>query len=149
MSRFRLSTPLVAVALAVALAAAPAVHAQDASAQHAAASNTVTPLAPAPAATPTASAAELATPLRAIPVAATRASGSTTLLEADAAVRDARAREAGVAIMRQGNARSGKLYMIVGGAAFLAGAIIGDDVGTIIMVGGAGLGIYGIYLYMQ
>jgi hypothetical protein len=39
--------------------------------------------------------------------------------------------------------------MIVGGAIFLAGAIIGDDAGTIIMIGGAAVGIYGLYLYLQ
>jgi hypothetical protein len=39
--------------------------------------------------------------------------------------------------------------MIVGGAIFLAGAIIGDDAGTIIMIGGAAMGIYGLYLYLQ
>ncbi|MDQ4080690.1 MAG: hypothetical protein M3125_08015, partial [Gemmatimonadota bacterium] len=33
--------------------------------------------------------------------------------------------------------------MIIGGAIFLAGAIIGDDSGTIIMIGGAAVGIYG------
>lgn len=39
--------------------------------------------------------------------------------------------------------------MIVGGAAFLVGAIINDDAGTIIMVGGAAVGLYGLYLYLQ
>jgi hypothetical protein len=39
--------------------------------------------------------------------------------------------------------------MIVGGAAFIAGAIIGDTAGTIIMVGGAGIGLYGLYQYLQ
>jgi hypothetical protein len=39
--------------------------------------------------------------------------------------------------------------MIVGGAAFLAGAIISGDAGTIIMVGGAAVGLYGLYLYLQ
>jgi hypothetical protein len=39
--------------------------------------------------------------------------------------------------------------MIVGGAAFLAGALIGGDAGTIVMVGGAGIGLYGLYLYLQ
>jgi hypothetical protein len=39
--------------------------------------------------------------------------------------------------------------MIVGGVAFLAGAIIGGDAGTIIMVGGAAVGLYGLYLYLQ
>ena len=40
-------------------------------------------------------------------------------------------------------------FMIIGGAIFLAGAIIGDDAGTVIMVGGAALGIYGLYLYLD
>ena len=39
--------------------------------------------------------------------------------------------------------------MIVGGAAFLVGAIINNDAGTIIMVGGAAVGLYGLYLYLQ
>ena len=50
--------------------------------------------------------------------------------------------------LRQALRRSETL-MIVGGAIFLAGAIIGDDAGTIIMIGGAGIGIYGLYLYLQ
>ena len=45
--------------------------------------------------------------------------------------------------------RRSETLMIVGGAIFLAGAIIGDDAGTIIMIGGAGVGIYGLYLYLQ
>jgi hypothetical protein len=39
--------------------------------------------------------------------------------------------------------------MIVGGATLLAGAILGGDAGTIMMVGGAGIGIYGLYLYLH
>jgi hypothetical protein len=39
--------------------------------------------------------------------------------------------------------------MIVGGAILLAGALIGDDAGTVIMIGGAAVGIYGLYLYLQ
>ena len=39
--------------------------------------------------------------------------------------------------------------MIVGGAAILIGAIIGDDAGTIFMVGGAVVGLYGLYKYLQ
>ena len=39
--------------------------------------------------------------------------------------------------------------MIVGGAALLAGAVIGGNAGTIIMVGGAVVGLYGLYLYLQ
>lgn len=39
--------------------------------------------------------------------------------------------------------------MLVGGAALLAGAVIGGDAGTIIMVSGAVIGLYGLYLYLQ
>lgn len=39
--------------------------------------------------------------------------------------------------------------MIIGGAAFLAGAIIGGDAGTIVMIGGAAIGLWGLYLYLQ
>jgi hypothetical protein len=39
--------------------------------------------------------------------------------------------------------------MIVGGATLLAGAIIGGDAGTIMMVGGAGIGLYGLYLFLR
>jgi hypothetical protein len=51
------------------------------------------------------------------------------------------------AAVRHGNQPTA--LMIVGGAAFLAGAIIGGDAGTIIMVGGAAVGLYGLYLYLQ
>lgn len=39
--------------------------------------------------------------------------------------------------------------MIVGGAAIVAGAIIGDDAGTIFMVTGAIIGLWGLYNYLQ
>ena len=39
--------------------------------------------------------------------------------------------------------------MIVGGAAILIGAIIGDDAGAFFMVGGAVIGLYGLYKYLQ
>lgn len=44
---------------------------------------------------------------------------------------------------------SSKALMIVGGAAFLAGLIIGDDVGSVLAVGGAVVGLYGLYKYVQ
>jgi len=39
--------------------------------------------------------------------------------------------------------------MIVGGAAILVGALIGGDPGTVIMVGGAVVGLIGLYKYLQ
>jgi hypothetical protein len=39
--------------------------------------------------------------------------------------------------------------MIVGGAAFLTGVLVGDDAGTVMMLAGAGVGLYGLYLYLR
>jgi len=39
--------------------------------------------------------------------------------------------------------------MIVGGAAILVGAVIGGDAGDIFMVGGAVVGLFGLYKYLQ
>ena len=47
------------------------------------------------------------------------------------------------------NLGQARALMIVGGAAILAGAIIGDDAGGIIMVGGAVVGLIGLYEYLQ
>jgi len=51
--------------------------------------------------------------------------------------------------LAQSRTRRGQTLMIVGGAAFLAGLIIGDDAGTAIAVGGAAIGLYGLYLWAQ
>ena len=40
------------------------------------------------------------------------------------------------------------VFMIVGGAALIVGAVIGDDAGTIVMVGGAAMGLYGLYRFL-
>ena len=53
-----------------------------------------------------------------------------------------------ITMQRRGLSQA-EVLMIVGGAAFLAGAIIGDDAGTLIMIGGAGVGLWGLYLYLQ
>lgn len=45
--------------------------------------------------------------------------------------------------------RQNKAMMIVGGAALIVGAIIGDTPGTIVMIGGAGVGLYGLYKYLE
>ena len=56
---------------------------------------------------------------------------------------------AAASVAQQGQFGRAETYMIVGGAAFVAGLLIGDDAGTIVMVGGAVLGLYGLYLYLQ
>ena len=45
--------------------------------------------------------------------------------------------------------RQSKAMMVVGLGAFVAGAIIGGTPGTIIMVGGAVIGLMGLYEYLQ
>jgi hypothetical protein len=39
--------------------------------------------------------------------------------------------------------------MIVGGAALVAGLIVGDDAGTVLILAGAGIGGYGLYLHLS
>jgi hypothetical protein len=46
-------------------------------------------------------------------------------------------------------ASDSKALMIVGLAAVVAGIVVGDDAGTILILGGAGIGLYGLYKYMQ
>jgi hypothetical protein len=80
-----------------------------------------------------------------------RQASGPTVLAARAAVRPDLVMDASVprALDVRQQLRRSETLMIVGGAIFLAGAIIGDDAGTIIMIGGAGIGIYGLYLYLQ
>jgi hypothetical protein len=83
-------------------------------------------------------------------VTAPAASGPT-IVAASSAVRPPVRRDPNVpeALDLRQRLTRGETLMIVGGAIFLAGAIIGDDPGTIIMIGGAAVGIYGLYLYLQ
>jgi hypothetical protein len=45
--------------------------------------------------------------------------------------------------------REGRALALVGGAAVIAGILIGDDAGTAIAIGGAGLGLYGLYVWQR
>jgi hypothetical protein len=56
--------------------------------------------------------------------------------------------EAALAATHQ-NLGQAKALMVVGAAAFVAGALIDGDAGRIIMVGGAVIGLYGLYQYLQ
>jgi hypothetical protein len=51
-------------------------------------------------------------------------------------------------VMRRPSHSSGVGLMILGGAALITGLIIGDDAGTVIAVGGAIIGLYGLYVYL-
>lgn len=50
--------------------------------------------------------------------------------------------------MRRPSRGSGVGLMILGGAALVTGLIIGGDAGTVIAVGGAIIGLYGLYVYL-
>lgn len=43
----------------------------------------------------------------------------------------------------------GRTLMIVGVASILVGAIVGGDAGTVFMVGGGVIGLYGLYSYLR
>jgi hypothetical protein len=43
----------------------------------------------------------------------------------------------------------GKAIMIVGGAAVVLGALVGGDGGTVLVVGGVGLGLFGLYVWQR
>lgn len=45
--------------------------------------------------------------------------------------------------------REGRAFALVGAAAVIAGILIGDDAGTVIAIGGAGLGLYGLYIWQR
>lgn len=43
----------------------------------------------------------------------------------------------------------GRNLMIIGGAAILGGAIVGGDAGNLVALGGLGVGLYGLYIYLN
>jgi hypothetical protein len=45
--------------------------------------------------------------------------------------------------------REGRVFALVGGAAVITGILIGGDAGTVIAIGGAGLGLYGLYIWQR
>lgn len=59
------------------------------------------------------------------------------------------AKIASTIVAKQARFTHAQVLMIVGGAALLTGAIIGDDAGTIVMIGGAAVGLWGLYLFLQ
>jgi len=46
------------------------------------------------------------------------------------------------------NDRGNTALMLAGGAAMIVGAVVGDDAGTLIIVGGAIIGFYGLYRFI-
>ena len=83
-------------------------------------------------------------------VSAPRATAGPTLDAAAVAVRQPVSQDLTLAAQqrRAGYGRPVAL-MVVGGAALLAGLIINNGAGTAIAVGGAVIGLYGLYEYLQ
>lgn len=50
---------------------------------------------------------------------------------------------------REDTNRGNKALMLVGLAAMVTGAVVGDDEGTILLLSGAGLGLFGLYRMMN
>ncbi|MEO7521988.1 MAG: hypothetical protein ABIW79_09245 [Gemmatimonas sp.] len=44
-----------------------------------------------------------------------------------------------------GSSRTNTALLIVGAAAIVLGAAVGDEAGTVLIIGGAGIGLYGLY----
>src|SRR5688500_1105937 len=87
------------------------------------------------------------------PADSTLARRGPTLDGARAAVAPARAQQedASAAAMQQQSRSLGKplALIIVGGAAFIAGLLIGDDAGTALAVGGVVVAGLGLYQYLR
>lgn len=85
-------------------------------------------------------------PVAASPVGPTVAAASVAVQALPAASADASAEAAMQSRAGLGQSRA---LMFVGLATLIAGAVIGGDAGTIIMVAGAGIGLWGLYQYLQ
>jgi hypothetical protein len=66
----------------------------------------------------------------------------------DEASRDRQSLAANPLVAKPGQRTRGTSLMVLGAAAFVAGLLIGKDVGTGMAVGGAIVGLYGLYLYL-
>jgi hypothetical protein len=91
------------------------------------------------------SAATVAAPAVAAPVAGPTVEQAAVAVRAPAQAHD---QQASAAASRAGLGTA-RAQMIVGFAALVAGAIIGDTPGTIIMITGAAVGLWGLYNYLQ
>ena len=104
-----------------------------------------------PAASPTVASQALAPRTPPVDVASPPRTAGPTVDAARAGVTPESSAELKVSSAAQRRAGLGQpvALMVVGGAALLAGLIIGDDAGTVIAVGGALVGLYGLYEYLQ
>lgn len=151
MTRFvRLATPvLMALAVSPTLATAQARLNDDVSRAAASAAVPATPVAAVRSAVvPPLAAPEHAANGVAVAIAATDAPRGPIVATAGVRANRAEPRALPAPPKREDTSRN-RAMIIVGGAALIVGALVGDDAGRIIMVGGAGLGLYGLYRYLE
>ncbi|WP_396213760.1 hypothetical protein [Gemmatimonas sp.] len=128
-----------ALLLSAALSLAPA---------FAAAQTAVAPPEPRPAAISVAALLQPATAAAATPTAATPAAGPVAETQA-VALKGRTAPAPLPAPAPRANTTSNRAMMIVGGVGLIVGGIIGDDAGTIVMIGSAGIGLIGLYRFLN
>lgn len=86
------------------------------------------------------------------PVAAGAAVGTSVMLNQRAVGLTRRVASDSTApapMMRRETSRTNTALMIVGAAAVILGAAVGDDAGTVLIIGGAGIGLYGLYRFLN
>ncbi len=91
------------------------------------------------------------TPSPASPVVAPVAAAGPTIESAVAGIRvsaDKNASLAPAAQIRRGQGKDVAL-MVVGVGAMVVGAIVGGDAGTVILIGGAAMALFGLYNYLE
>ena len=113
--------------------------------------NAQTTQSPMNAAAPAAAAAPEVTPTAAPSSPATETAGPT-LTRAAAGVRAPRAATnpgSPLPAPRREETTQNRAMIIVGAAGLIVGAIIGDTAGTLVMVGSAGVGLWGLYKYLE
>jgi hypothetical protein len=125
--RSRFALPLTAALCAAVMALAAPAQAQESAS------------APTAASAEDSSSASVAVP--ATPAGPTADAAAVGVRNAAAATAPAQARRSGFG--------QPMALMVVGGAALLVGLIIGSDAGAAIAVGGALIGLYGLYQYLQ
>ena len=94
-------------------------------------------------------AAAATAPAPAVQAGPTLQSLSVALQQQSTALNESAMATAAAAQRRNAGLGQAQAMMIVGGAAILVGAIVGDSPGQIIMIGGAVVGLVGLYKYLQ
>lgn len=73
----------------------------------------------------------------------------TTMVPADALARAESVAPAALAQRARSGLRQSQVLMIVGGAAVLLGLVTDGAASDLLLIGGAGVGLYGLYRYLQ